>query len=196
MRGDRREIRYIRERMGRDGTHRGSMGRRDMDRDRMLDGRRRRDSKGRYTRDRGMDDRTYEQRDRMMYPYPPMNDYPDYGYRDYSDYNYDERDYGDCEEQYYEDLEKWCKKLKKYDKFNLSKEDIISQARAMGADFNDYDEDEFVVTYYMMQSDHPNAYSNYQGFLALAKDFLEDDDVERKGSEKLCAYMYSIVKGE
>ena len=32
--------------------------------------------------------------------------------------------------------------------------------------------------------------------LRTAKEWLEDDDVEMKGSDKLCAYLYTIVLGE
>lgn len=33
-------------------------------------------------------------------------------------------------------------------------------------------------------------------YIVLAKEWLEDDDVQRRGSEKLCAYLYSIVLGK
>lgn len=161
-----------------------------MRRDRnMRDGRRMRDSRGRYMRDRGMNDMTYE-RDRMIRPNDYSYDYDyDYG-RDYR------RDYGEVEDEYYDDLEQWCKKLKKYDKFGLSKEEIINNARNMGADFKDYDEKEFVTTYYMMLSDYPEAFGNYQGYIALSKGWLEDTDAELQGSEKLTAYFYKIVQGQ
>lgn len=118
-------------------------------------------------------------------------------HRDYRDYNYDyAMSEEDEEKRYKKDLEEWCEKLKRYDRFGLPKEEIINQARNMGAKFDEYDEKEFITTYYMMISDYPEAFGNYQGYLALAKGFLEDKDVELKGSSKLCAYMYSIVKGE
>mgnify|MGYP003308417508 CR=1 FL=1 len=156
------------------------------------DGRRMRDSRGRYTSDRGMHDMERE-RDSMMYDGNYHNDYPyerDYRMRDMR------RDYGEVEDEYYEDLEKWCKELKRHDRFGLPKEEIINQAHSMGVQFRDYDEIEFITTYYMMMSDYPEAFGNYQGYLALAKGFLEDQDAELQGSEKLCAYMYTIVKGE
>lgn len=121
-------------------------------------------------------------------------DYRDYRERDYRyDYAMSEEDE---EKRYKKDLEEWCEKLKRYDRFGLPKEEIINQARSMGAKFDDYNEMEFIITYYMMISDYPEAFGNYQGYLALAKGFLEDKDAELKGGSKLACYMYSIVKGE
>ena len=33
-------------------------------------------------------------------------------------------------------------------------------------------------------------------FVKMAIDFFKDDDVEVRGGEKLCTYLYSIVLGE
>lgn len=102
----------------------------------------------------------------------------------------------DAEKEYREDLREWCKKLKKHDRFNMHKEDIIQQARQMGIKFDKFDEEEFLCTYYMMMSDYKMEMLNSpQAFMVMAKDFLEDDDAERQGSEKLCTYYYEIVKG-
>lgn len=120
--------------------------------------------------------------------YSDMRDYRDYGY-DYAS--------GDMEKEWEEEMEKWCKELKKHDKFgNMPKEEIIHQARQMGARFDDYNEKEFLTTYYMMMSDYKmDMLNSPQAYMILAKDFLEDKDSELKGSEKLCAYYYEVVKG-
>lgn len=128
-----------------------------------------------------------------MYDYNQgyMNDYArgrgrDYGY----DYASNEED-----KEWEEHLHKWIEKLKKYDKFNMPKEEIINKAKSMGVKFDKYNEHEFVATYYMMMSDYPSIMSDPHLALVMAKDFLEDKDSELKGSEKLCAYYYEIVKG-
>ena len=119
----------------------------------------------------------------------------DYGY----DYGYDYRggrDYGDMEKEYEEELKKWIKKLQKKDRFGWSKEQVVQQAKSMGVRFEEYDEEEFFATYLMMISDFPQIANEPHTYLAMAKAFLEDDDAELKGSEKLCAYMYTIVLGK
>lgn len=137
---------------------------------------------------------------------PMMNDYArggnrgrnydrDYDMRDYRDYGYDYAS-GDMEKEWEEKVEKWCKELKKHDKFNMPKEEIVHQARQMGAKFNEYNEKEFLTTYYMMMSDYKmDMLNSPQAYMILAKDFLEDSDSELKGSDKLCAYYYEVVKG-
>ena len=77
----------------------------------------------------------------------------------------------------------------------MPKEEIINKAKSMGVKFDMYNEHEFVATYYMMMSDYPSIMSDPHLALAMAKDFLEDKDSELKGSDKLCAYYYEIVKG-
>ena len=120
------------------------------------------------------------------------------GMRPRMDYNYDYGyDYAkESEKEYEKDLHEWAEKLKKKDRFGWSKEQVIQQARNMGVKFEEYDEMEFYVTYLMQMSDYPKVANEPHTYLAMAKAFLEDDDVEMKGSEKLCAYFYTIVKGE
>lgn len=129
----------------------------------------------------------------------PMYDYNQGYMNDYArgrsrDYGYD---YGGDEEnkEWEEHLHKWIEKLKKYDKFNMPKEEIINKARSMDVKFDKYNEHEFVATYYMMMSDYPSIMSDPHLALAMAKDFLEGKNTELKGSEKLCAHYYEIVKG-
>lgn len=184
-----RENRYLRDKMiGRDAryderNHYGSEGgyvtsRRD-----------RNDYEGRSDYARG--NRDYEERERM-------NDYgsnrSDYGSG--SDYRDRDRESNDAYRKYDRDLEKWTEKLKKYDKFKLSKEEIINRARSMGIRFEDYSIEEFLTVYYMLMSDFPSVANDSGTYLQMAKKWLEDDDIEVSPSEKLCIYYYDIVKGE
>lgn len=116
------------------------------------------------------------------------------GMRPRMDYNYD---YGqDMDKEYEEHLHKWVEKLKKHDRFGWNKDQVIQQAKSMGVRFEKYDEMEFFATYLMMISDYPKIANEPHTYLAMAKSFLEDEDAELKGSEKLCAYLYTIVLGE
>ena len=101
-------------------------------------------------------------------------------------------DYDDAHE-YHKELEHWIDKLKMHDRFKLPKEEVIRKATSMGVRFNNFDETEFYATYLMLISDFKQIANDPHHYLALAKEWLEDDDVMRKGSEKLCAYLYTIV---
>lgn len=137
---------------------------------------------------------------------PRMNDYNDYGhdyargsrrdYNDYNDYGNYDRDYAAEEESYKKELKELTHKLKKTDRFNLGEEEIIKKAKSMGIKFDDYNEEEYIATYYMMQSDFPGIANDPHSYLAMAKSFLEDKDAKLQGSEKLCKYIYAIVLGE
>ena len=126
------------------------------------------------------------------------NDYrgSDYDMRrnDYASYDY----YGGSDKEYEEDLKKWIDKLKRKDKFNLSFDQVLQHAKNHGVKFNEYNEKEFYATYLMLQSDFKNMLGSNDPmtYIKMAKDFLEDDDIEVSPSEKLCIYMYKIVKGE
>ena len=120
------------------------------------------------------------------------------GMRPRMDYNYDYGyDYAkESEKEYEKDLHEWAEKLKRKDRFGWSKEQVIQQAKDMGVKFSDYDEMEFYATYLMLMSDFTKTGNDPYVYLSMAKEWLEDDDVEMKGSEKLCAYLYTIVLGE
>ncbi len=144
--------------------------------------------KGRYPETH----RSTERRDREYrrdYEYDYTYNEPDYRY----DYRYD---YGDMDHEYKMDLKDWIEKLKHKDKFKLSHQDLMHKAKAMGVKFEDYDEVEFEATYYMLMSDFVNVSNDPHTYLAMAKAFLEDDDIKVSPSEKLCLYYYKIVKGE
>lgn len=112
-------------------------------------------------------------------------------------YDYAMNDYGMEEEEYKKELHKWTEKLKSKDRFRKEKNEIIQMARSMGAKFNKYNEDEFVAIYYMIVSDYRNELiPSAQQAILFAIDWLEDDDVAMKGSEKVCSYLYATVLGK
>ena len=173
-------------------------------------------------RDRGMDyNYNYPERDSKYYDghygkqgyqgrhmvgqqygeYPRRNEYEMYGYgiggfrpmmNDYGMYDYSSED---MEHEWREDLHEWSEKLKKHDRFNMPKEQLINKARQMGVTFDMYDEEEFLTTYYMVMSDYPQIANDPHTYLALAKDWLHDKDSKLQGADKLCAYYYEVIEG-
>lgn len=118
----------------------------------------------------------------------------EYNRRDRGDYrDYAEKDY---EEEYEEDLEKWIKKLKKQDRFGLSKEQVMQKAKDMKVTFDEYEPEEFYAIYLMHVSDYPTLANEPHTYLAMAKAWLEDKDIEIDPSEKVCKYMYEIVMAD
>ena len=87
-------------------------------------------------------------------------------------------------------------KLKKKDRFGIPKEQIIHQAKNMGVMFRDYTEEEFYAAYLAMVTDYKKVSNEYNMYIQMAKEFLEDDDTKASNSEKLCKYLYYIVLGE
>lgn len=182
--------RYLRDRMiGRDRARRDSR----------RDGRNPYGSRGGYVRDsrrgdygdyRDRDyDRDYRDRGRDR-----DRDYGDYRRdRDYDDFN--DMDYAEMDEEYKEELEEWCKELKKQVRNPIPKSEILGKADQMGVRFDKYDEKEFLTTVMMLMTDFPNI-GQPETYIAMAKQWLEDKDSELTGSEKLAAYYYTIVKGE
>ena len=112
----------------------------------------------------------------------------DYGY----DYNYDYAS-EDMEKEWKEHLKKWQEELKRYDRFNMPKDQVIQNAKQMGVEFDKYNEEEFLTTYYMVMSDYPSIANEPHTYISLAKDWLEDEDSKLKGSDKLCAYYYEVI---
>lgn len=128
--------------------------------------------------------------------YMDSRDYGDYrDYRDYNDGNDMNMD-GGSEKKYHEDIKRWTEKLKRKDRFKIPKEEVISNAKQMGVKFEDFSEDEFYAVYLMMVSDYKAVANDFRSYLNMAKEWLEDDDIEVSPSEKLCIYFYEIVKGE
>ena len=161
-------------------------------------------ARGRSRRyDRAMDERhDYAEYDRGDYrrydrEYEDERDYRDYEYdREHRrDYDYEE-DYASEEKDYEEKLKEWIHKLKRKDRFGSSKDDIIRKAQSMDVKFDKFSEDEFYAVYLMMVSDFKHVANDPHHYLAMAKEWLMDDDVEMTGSDKVCAYLYTIVLGE
>lgn len=118
--------------------------------------------------------------------------------REYNKRDRDYRDYADedYEEEYKEDLEEWTKKLKKYDRFNMPKEQLFAIAKQMGINFNEYDEEELYAIYLMQVSDYPSISNEPRVYLEMAKSWLEDKDLKIDPSEKVCKYLYEIVMAD
>lgn len=196
MRDSRRRKDYLRDREDR---------RRDRERGRRRDRERGRDredyypmgdydydyERGRRSDSRRGRDRAYDEERYMEYEQPRKR----MGIYDREDMR---RDYADDEldEEWEEDLKEWIQKLKKKDRFNMSKENVVAKAKEMKVNFRDYDEDEFYAVYLMQVSDYPSISNDARVYLSMAKSWLEDDDVEVEPSEKLCKYYYEIVKAE
>ena len=142
-----------------------------------------------YPRDYGYDMRgDYRRRDYdMNYDYDMRRDYRR-DMRDYADDDYDK--------DYHKDLEKWIEKLKRFDRFNLPKDQVLQVAKQMGVEFKDYDEEEFYAIYLMHLSDYPTVSNDSRMYLGMAKSWLEDKDLKIEPSEKVCKYMYEIVMAE
>lgn len=163
----------------------------------------------RYLRDRAR--RRRMRRDHYSHPeyerHYHMTSYPMY---DHTDYEYDharrrDREYDhrakdmpseyDMADEWEEHLEEWIKHLKQHDRFGMHKDQLIHNAKQMGVHFEDYSEKEFLAAYYMLLSDFPKIANEPHTYLSMAKDWLEDHDSNLKGSERLCAYYYEIIKG-
>jgi len=123
---------------------------------------------------------------KRMYDYDMRRDYRDYRYEKYDRY----------EDEYQKDLEEWINKLKKYDRFGMNKAEVIQKAKEMGVSFKDYDEEEYYAIYLMHISDYPQVANEPHTYLAMAKAWLEDKDLEIEPSEKVCKYLYEIVMAE
>ena len=162
---------------------------------------------------------------RSMEDYQDYEDYGEYDYEmDYAGYdmNYDmdyemdyarggrggrgrgrdRRDYGEDEGLEKEELSRWTMKLKSKlepkDKEMFSKEKVINKAKQMGIDFEEFSEEELYLTTLMMYTDYNRTLgaANLDIYMKLAKDWLMDDDVEARGSEKLAKYYEEIVMGD
>lgn len=117
--------------------------------------------------------------------------YPSHYMNDYA--RYDRKAEREEEDEYYKELDKWISKLKRKNKFNLTEQQVIDMAKRSNLKMEDYDEKEFYATFLMLVSDYGKVSSDPQAFIEMSKAFLEDDDTELKGSEKLCKYLYAIV---
>ena len=164
------------------------------------DERRRRDSRGRYMRDRWYEPR-YD--DRRYYD----DRYEERGYR-HDDMRRDRRydDYDSHEDMEYNDyclskheIHEWMEHLENADGTKgakFGKEQIVSIARAQGIQFHDFTEDELVMTANMLYSDFCKVMPNTDAtvYVRMAKAFLEDPDAIIRGGEKLAKYYDDFVR--
>lgn len=150
-------------------------------------------------RDRYYPEERYMEREQSrkyprMYDYDMRNDNRSYDRRD----NRDNRDYAEDEmdEEYKQDLKKWISKIKKDDRFGLSKDQVLQKAKDMNVEFEEFNEDEFYAIYLMHVSDYPSVANEPHTYLAMAKAWLEDKDLKIDPSEKVCKYLYEIVMAD
>ena len=132
------------------------------------------------------------------YEYPYMSDYA--RSRRTGRYVRDRRDYGSGDEYLdEEELMEWQKDLMEeiepQFKGQFEKNRVIQRGEEMGVKFKDYTEDEYYTTVLMMATDYGKTVgmNNTDIIFRLAVDWLEDDDVEVQGSEKLATYYDEIV---
>lgn len=113
------------------------------------------------------------------------------GYQGYNDYASE-----DPKQEYKKELEEWIKKMKNKDRFQLSKQEVLNKAKQMGVNFEEFCEEEFYAVYLAMVTDYKNIGNDPHVYLTLAKQFLEDDDIELSPSEKVYAYLNYVVLGK
>lgn len=149
-----------------------------------------------YTNERyGEYPRDYEHMDYQMMGYgriSPMHRDYGRGGRDYNNYDYG-MDYAKEDEEYHKELKKLTEKLREKDRFRISKEQVIKQARNMNINFDEFSEEEFYLVYLMSIADYPSLANDYNMYIKHAKDWLESKNTKLKNSDKLCAYIYEVV---
>lgn len=181
-------------------------------------GSRRRDSRGRYTSQRG---------GTRMGPYNNMpydERWPDGYHQDHSRYHdeyYDEpyilrqedgkpirqplmaRHDSEHPMKLSDDAYKdWMKHIENFDGSTGSKwtrEETNNVAKHIGVEFKGFTESDFCATMNMLYSDYGETLEHYgvgkpEVYGCLARDFLVDDDFQGNGTEKLALYYYDIVK--
>lgn len=151
---------------------------------------RRRESRISSYRERPVEFRAYGEMRRPRYQDDYDDNYRD-DYRDDYRGDYRQDDYQDNE--YMEDLHDWIESLKKDDKFGMSMEQVIQHAKTIGANFNDYCEEELYAIYLANVSDYGDIITDPTIFIRMAINFMTDKDSVVKGSEKVCEYLYTFI---
>ncbi len=124
----------------------------------------------------------------------------------------DRADYMDDEDEYEKPLRlsrktkmQWLRSLVNKDgktgpKFNM--EDVMSVATKMRFSYEDYSESDVYLMTNVLYSDFCNSFKSLMQpekeiyhWVSAAKDFLEDDDANLTGSDKIVSYYYNIVRG-
>ncbi len=184
-----------------------------MNRDRRMnrDGRNPYGSRGGYVtsgRDRNHGRRSYYEGEfRGMSDYRSDRNYDERRYMDYGDdYRTGGRDYDDYAMSDYgggylnrDELHAWkrmlCDELEKGECEMFSDEKIMKRAKENGIRFDEFSEDEFIVTVLMMYTDYGKTLgkANIDTYVKMANDFLCDEDAGVKYGEKLTAYFDHIA---
>ena len=118
---------------------------------------------------------------------------------------YGRRDRGEEEMSLpYEEMEKWKHEIMNADGtqgYHFELPQVEQAMRSLGIQPKEYTVEELCMTANMLYSDYCKTFKNIipkekeaMYYTAMAKDFLEDKDASVKGSEKLMAYYYCIVK--
>lgn len=129
---------------------------------------------------------------------------PNYGFDSMDDERGRQRDYAYADAHASKltkkDIKKWEKHLENADGTmgrKYSKDQILPAAQQLGIKFNEYSEDEFVMAVNMLYSDYCKSVGgDMMMYIKMAKAFLEDDDFDGKGSEKLALYYRCIAEQE
>lgn len=166
--------------------------------------------RNRYVRDRMMDRMMRGRDERNPYGsrggyvrsdrFDSRNDYNDYRedyreadyYRGRYDEGYNGSDYHEADNYYHNDLKRVREQLKRKDKFNLPDKEVIEKARQMGVNFNEFEEDEFLFAYNLMMSEFGTIANEPHKFIAMAKNWLEQDDIKVSPSEKVAITLYEF----
>lgn len=146
--------------------------------------------------------------DRAYKSHNAPNDYPIHDSKDYGpheDYRhdmygkrYDEHhrdDYHFGESEYKHHLHKWKMELESKRRFMQSEEEVIKRAKEMGIQFGQFTEEEFYVTYLLMQTMFYSVSNDFNMYISIAKEFLHEKGIKVSPSEKLSIYLYYIVEG-
>ena len=163
-----------------------------------------------YTGRYGIGGSRYYGRDRAAYPDYDMRGRRDYRHEDYDydedDYYRDGRDYADGEDMRLtdEEMTEWKHALKNSDGTrgeHFGKDKILDIARRLNMTFDDYTEKDLCMTANMLYSDVGQAFKAYipidkevVAYTKAARLWLEDEDADMRGSEKLAEYFYTFVE--
>ena len=118
------------------------------------------------------------------------------------DYGRSRRDYGEPDYLSDDELMEWSKKL--YEEIDpnhkqyFTRDNIERKYKELGIELRDFTFDELYTTALMLATDYGKTLTRFginspDMFLYFAKDFLEDDDADLVGGEKLAAYYDNIV---
>lgn len=138
------------------------------------------------------------------YPYNQGNDYA-FGaegefYYDNDGRHYEEQNEYDQMGLNHSEFKRWKSMLKNADgtrgeKFDMNQ--IMPIAKQMNIDYRRFNEEDLVMAVNMLYSDYCKIFGNdITKYVAMAKAFLEDDDFDGTGSEKLATYFHCIVNKE